>query len=259
MCCTLPAVVTQINAHEPGMIASTVAPGSGIGTLNEGPLHAALKDWYARSGDRTEVPIDGRFVDLVRGDLLIEIQTGTFAGIRHRLERLLTGHRVHLIYPIAHEKWVVRLDDRKEGGVLGRRKSPNRGRVEDAFEELVSIARLLAHERFSVEILLTQEDELRRHEPGRVWRRKGWVIVERRLISVVERHRFDDTDDLQRLLPTTLSAAFTTADLAESLHIPLDLAQKMAYCFREAGVVRVEGKRGNSRVYSRLVAACSGP
>jgi hypothetical protein len=38
-----------------------------IGTLNEGALHAQLKDWYRRPGDRVEQLIDGFVVDLVMG------------------------------------------------------------------------------------------------------------------------------------------------------------------------------------------------
>ena len=51
-----------------------------IGVLNEGHLHAALKDWYARPGDRVEVPVEAYHVDLVRDGLLIEIQTGSFSS-----------------------------------------------------------------------------------------------------------------------------------------------------------------------------------
>ena len=50
-----------------------------IGTLNEGSLHAALKLWYADPGDLVEHPVDGYVIDLVRDDLLIEVQTGGFA------------------------------------------------------------------------------------------------------------------------------------------------------------------------------------
>ena len=39
---------------------------SGIGLLNEKPLHASLKQWYARPGDRFEVPVDGYVIDLSR-------------------------------------------------------------------------------------------------------------------------------------------------------------------------------------------------
>ena len=56
-----------------------------IGTLNENPLHAALKAWYARPGDRIEVPVDGFIVDIVRDDLLVEIQTGNFSAVKEKL------------------------------------------------------------------------------------------------------------------------------------------------------------------------------
>ena len=61
------------------------ATASAIGTLRERPLHASLKRWYARPGDRVEVAVDGYVVDLVRGDLLIEIQTRGFATLRPKL------------------------------------------------------------------------------------------------------------------------------------------------------------------------------
>ena len=55
-----------------------------IGTLNEKSLHAALKEWYAKPEDLIEVPVDGFTVDIVRGDLLIEIQTRNLLTITHR-------------------------------------------------------------------------------------------------------------------------------------------------------------------------------
>jgi hypothetical protein len=61
---------------------------SGIGLLNEKPLHASLKQWYARPGDRFEVPVDGFVIDIVRGRLLIEIQTRNFASTRAKLIKL---------------------------------------------------------------------------------------------------------------------------------------------------------------------------
>jgi hypothetical protein len=38
----------------------------GIGSLNEKPLHAALKEWYARPEDRFEASVDGFVIDVVR-------------------------------------------------------------------------------------------------------------------------------------------------------------------------------------------------
>lgn len=220
-----------------------------IATLREGPLHASLKTWYARPGDRFEVHVAGRQIDIVRGDLLIEIQTGNLAALRRKLEALTEQHPVRVVHPVALEKWILRVEAGTDR-LLSRRKSPRRGKVEDAFRELVSLAKLLARPNLSCEILLTREEELRVHSPGRAWRRRGWVTVERRLLEVVEGRLFRDRRDLRRLLPPILPVPFTTADLSGCLDISSDLAQRMAYCLRHAGVITVEGKRGNARTYS---------
>jgi hypothetical protein len=213
------------------MPASTAAkrpasrPGSSrIGTLNEGPLHAGLKQWYAEPGDRLEVPVDGRQIDLVRGDLLIEIQTASLGSLKAKLRALLTEHRVRLVHPVPVESWIVRTDD--DGEVLGRRKSPKRGRVEDAFRELVGLPWFLGDPNASLELVFVQEEQVRRHAVGRAKRRKGWLILERRLISVVGRRRFEEPEDLLDLLPAELPRPFTTADLAKAAGIRRDLAQK---------------------------------
>ena len=127
----------------------------GIGLLNEKPLHASLKQWYARPGDRLEVPVDGFVIDIVRDDLLIEIQTRNFSSIKSKLNNLVRSHPVRLIYPIVQEKWIVRLATDKGGGVI-RRKSPKRGRLEDLFWELVSIPQLMSNPNFSLEVLMIQ-------------------------------------------------------------------------------------------------------
>ena len=121
-----------------------------IGTLNEGALHAQLKHWCAQPGDRAEQKVGGYVVDLVRGDLLIEVQTGSFAPLRRKLDVLLDSHRVRLVAPVPVSRRIVRVSD--DGEVLSSRRSPKRGRVEDVFARLVSIPALLAHERFEREV-----------------------------------------------------------------------------------------------------------
>ena len=60
-----------------------------IGLLNEKALHASLKQWYARPGDQLEVAVDGFVIDIVRDDLLIEIQTRNFSSIKSKLTNLV--------------------------------------------------------------------------------------------------------------------------------------------------------------------------
>jgi hypothetical protein len=221
-----------------------------ISTFNEGPLHAALKAWYARPDDRLEAEVDGFIIDIVRGPLLIEIQTGSFSGIKDKLITLSQRHPVRLIYPIPREKWLVKLA-REAGAPPKRRKSPKRGRVEDLFQELVSFPELLKRPDFEIEVLFTQEDEVRRYDPRRGWRRRGWVTEERRLLKVVERRRFTTPDEMAALLPGELTETFTTADLADALARSRRLAQKMAYCLRKMGALAPIGKQGRAILYAR--------
>ena len=90
---------------------------SAIGILNEKPLHAALKEWYARPGDQFEVSIDGYVVDIVRDALLIEIQTGNFSSIKRKVHALAALHPLRLVFPIAREKWIVGWQTERRGYV----------------------------------------------------------------------------------------------------------------------------------------------
>jgi hypothetical protein len=221
---------------------------SGIGLINEKPLHASLKQWYARPGDRFEVPV-GRFViDIVRDDLLIEIQTRNFASINSKLRELTRSYEVRLVYPVVQEKWIVR-PATGNGGVTVRRKSPKRGRLEDLFWELVSIPQLLSHPNFSLEVLMIREEEVRRYDGRRKrWRRRGWVTEGRRLVEVVERRLFGNTADWLAFVPDGLQS-FTTKDLATIADTNRDLAQKMAYCLREAKMIELIGRQGRANLY----------
>ena len=220
---------------------------SGIGLLNEKPLHASLKQWYAQPGDRFEVPVDGFVIDIVRDDLLIEIQTRNFSSIKSKLTNLTRTHQVRLIYPIVQEKWIVRSAS-DNGGRAMRRKSPKRGRLEDLFWELVSIPHLLSNRNFSLEVLMIREEEVRRYDGKRAWRRRGWLIEGRRLLEVLDRRVFWESSDWLRFLPDGLES-FTTTDLATGMKTRTELAQKMAYCLREGRMIELIGRRGRANLY----------
>jgi hypothetical protein len=222
-----------------------------IGLMNEGALHAQLKEWYSRPGDRLEQPVGRHVVDVVRGELLIEIQTGGFAPLRRKLDLLAGPYTVRLVAPVAVSRRIVRLSD--EGEVLSARRSPRKGRLEDVFARLVSIPALLCRPEFELEVLLTHQDELRLHRPGRAYRRRGWIVSGRRLVSVESSHRFGAPDDAARLLPAALPELFDTAELAAAAGIDRRLAQQMAYCLRAMGVLDTAGKRGGAVLHRRAV------
>ena len=242
-----------------------------IGLLNEKPLHAALKQWYAQPGDEIEVKVDGYFVDIVQkmhgvrepgarcgpdsgGDsqdiLLVEIQTRNFSAIKRKLTDLVERYPLRLVYPIAQEKWIIKRP-RGDGEPATRRKSPKRGRPVDIFRELVYISELMNVPNFSLEVLLVQEEEVRCYHPRKGWRRRGWITEERHLLAVLERHLFRGGNDLWRLIPDDLPEEFTTADLTHLMKIPKRTAGQMAYCLRKMNLIEQIGKRGRSYLYLR--------
>ena len=221
-----------------------------IGILNEKPLHAALKEWYARPEDKLEAPVDGFTVDILRGDLLIEIQTQNLSRLRRKLGQLLVRRAVRVVYPITREMWIMR-KSRNGRRVLGRRKSPRHGSIESLFEELVSIAQLLAHPNFSLHVVGIQEEQIRYLRNGRNRRRKEWSIQERRLLQVVDQWLFETPRDMMKIIPAELPEPFTTKELSQVTNRPVWLAQKMAYCLRKMGAITAAGKRSRNVLYVR--------
>jgi hypothetical protein len=219
---------------------------TGIGTLREGPLHAALKDWLARPGDRLEVPVSGFVIDLVRSDgELVEIQTGSFSPLRSKMDALLDLHRVRVVHPIPARRRIVRVDP--DGVVLSSRPSPKRPGFTAIFDGLVSFPTLLDHPNLTIELLLCAEDHVRAPSPVR-GRRYTRDPGERRLKEVLERVELRGARDLLGLVPA-LDGEFTTRELAAAMGEPLMLAQRAAACLRALDVLTPCGKRGRAPLY----------
>jgi hypothetical protein len=218
-----------------------------IGEIQEKSLHAALKLYYAQPDDVVEARVDGYFIDIVRGDTLLEIQTRNFAAMKRKLNALLDAHPVRLIHPIAKERWVVRISE--DGEIISRRKSPWRGTVDLLFRELIRFPEMVLHPGFSLEVAFIQEEEIWRDDGRGSWRRKHWSIADRRLLSVLECLTFESPDDFRRLLPESLPDPFTAVELAATRGCATNLAQKMVFCLRRMAVVDVVGKRGQAYLY----------
>jgi hypothetical protein len=230
-------------------LSSSSAPSPHIGTLTERSLHAALKDWYAQSGDEREVKVDGYVIDLVRGDLLIEIQTRGFSPLKRKLAKLTETHQVRLAHPIAAERWIVKMAADGET-LIERRKSPRKGYVEHIFSELVSIPHLIERDNFSLDVLLIREEQVWCQDGRGSWRRKGWSVMDRRLIDVVQQITFRTANEFCALLPPDLPPEFTVKDVARGLHQPENIAGKMMFCLRAMNAVQLVGKKRNAYLYS---------
>jgi hypothetical protein len=219
-----------------------------IGTLRETSLHASLKEWLAQPGDEFEIKVDRYVVDILRQGHVIEIQTGNFGQIRTKVVALLPICPVTLVYPLPLTRWIVRED--AHGHRLARRKSPRRGRIEDLFLDLVNLKGMPWPSNFELQVLLTREERVLRRGEGGSWRRHGWVVVDRRLVSVEGQRTFHSPAELLELLPHTLPAEFTNRELADALECPVRLAQKMTYTLQHLGQLTQVGKRGRAYVFT---------
>ena len=219
-----------------------------IGTLNEGNLHLSLKLFYADDPSQIEQRTNNYVVDVLRQDRIVEIQTRGFGSLRKKLPTLLQNHNVTLVHPIPIRKTIVKST---ESGALTRRLSPKKGIVHDVFEELVFVPTLLDIDGMQLDVVLVHEEEFRNFDKRRGWRRRGWVVAERKLVEVISTHSFGSSKQLLHELFTDLPNQFTTEDLARETRGNRSLAQKAAYFLRESKTIHVVAKRGNTLVYER--------
>ncbi len=220
--------------------------------MNEHSLHSAIKEWYSLPNDRLEVRIDGFIIDILRGDLLIEVQTKNFHGIKGKLSSLAENHQVRLVYPIPERKWIVRITGSSE--LASRRKSPREGRLADLFYELVSIPNLITRENFSLEVLMIEEEEIRCNDGKGSWRRRGVSIKDRKLINVTDRVLFRNEADFLRFLPTSVKRPFTNRSLADLTGTSISLTRRITYCLRKMGVIGMVDNNGRELIFARARA-----
>jgi hypothetical protein len=226
-----------------------ILENSGINIKHEKSLHSSIKQWYAMPGDRLEVKVDKYIIDLVREDSLIEIQTKNFSAIGNKLRELVKYNKVRLVHPIAIEKYIVTMESSEQ--VISRRKSPKKGKLIDLFDELVRIPDLIEEENFTLEILMTKEEEIRCKDGKGSWRRKGISIKDRKLVEVVEKVTFNEKDDFLMFIPKELPHNFTNKDLAKTLKVTVYKARKITYCFRKMNIIKEIGKLRNELIFER--------
>lgn len=198
-----------------------------------------------------EAKVGNFIVDIVRGDLLIEIQTVNFSAIKPKLSQLLSTHKIRLVYPIALQKWIVHRST-TTSELFGRRRSPKRGSVLDVFDELIRIPSLFTNGNLSIEVLMIEMEETWRNDGKGSWRRKGASIEDRKLIRVLESIVFEDKVDFLKVLPKDLIAPFSNRSLAEGLGITDNQSRRITYALRKIGAIAHVGNDRRQMLFDRV-------
>jgi len=220
---------------------------SGIGTLNENSLHAEIINSISQPGDQLEAEVEGYYIDILRENKAIEVQTRNIGKIAKKVLKLAEIIPVEIIFPIQKLKFITKMSS--DGKRLGQRKSPKQGRMTDLFDELVRASNIFDHPSVSFTVLMIEAEEIWKDDGLGSWRRKGWSISERKLIKIFSAQTFHTPEDLLSLLPRSLPSPFTNRQLAEGLRIQPRSAGKITYTLRKMKVLEQVGKHGNSYLF----------
>ena len=221
-----------------------------IGTRRESSLHRALK--FAYAGRRTEREAAGFVADGISAEgEFIEVQTGSFAPLKHKVPELVKLGRLRIVYPVVIAKYIEVYSS--NGKREYRRKSPRRGNPWDLFNALVYAPELPLTRGLAVELVLLDASEQRIRDGKGSWRRKGLSIKDHQLLAVHERICLEKLADYLRFVPFTRAEFFTSASLGEKAGIRRELAQKTLYVLLRLGIIEKTGKERNALVY-RIIA-----
>jgi hypothetical protein len=236
-------------------VTELVAEHSGINLYAEQSLHAQLKSYLAGPGDRLEVRVEGKVVDLVRASgELVEVQTGNLGKIVPKVLALAaSGRSVRVVHPVAAEREIRRLDPKTEE-LVSTRRSPKRGDLFSVFDELVKAPGLIASRNVTLEVLLVRTAEIKTRDGSGSWRKRGDRVVDRELVEVLSSRSFRTRGQWLALIPKSLAPPWSSSTLGEALGISADRARKVLYCLAKAGLLVEAGKDGRRKTYERAEA-----
>ncbi|MDR0558269.1 MAG: hypothetical protein LBG43_10490 [Treponema sp.] len=226
----------------------------------ESALHHALKIQYAGVDGKTEAAVKcgGReggvrtyICDGVTGaGEIIEVQTGSFAPLKEKMQALSREYRVRVIHPIVLRKHIELY--KEDGAVVRARKSPAAGGKWDVFKALVHGWEIAALDNVCIELAFVDIAETRIDDGRGSWRRKGVSIADKRLLAFRASIALRKKADYLQFAPFAPEERWTAADLARSAKIRLPLAQKTVFVLTKLNVIARIGKKGVAWVYSHF-------
>ena len=225
---------------------------SGIGTLSEKALHAALKAYYEPDAESREIALGSFVADIVGEDGIIEIQTRGFERLREKLDAFLEFTRVTVVYPIVKQRWLCWVDP-ETGEVTPKKKSPKKEIPFDVFPELYKLKKQMQHPNFTLRLAVLESTDykyLDGYGAQRKIRASRGERVPDELLDEIDLH---DSEDYLTLLPENLEEPFTTKMLAKAVKRPVSHAQAAVNVLYTVGALERVGREKNTYLYRRKV------
>ena len=223
---------------------------SGIGTLSEKALHAALKAYYEPDIESREVSLGGYVADIVGEDGIIEIQTRGFDRLRDKLDAFLEFTRVTVVYPIVQQRWLCWIDP-ETGEVSPKKKSPKKQIPFDVFPELYKLKKQMQHPNFTLRLALLESTDYRYLDGYGQQRKIRSTRGERIPDALLGELDLHSPMDYLALLPEAIGEPFTTKTLAKAVKRPVAHAQTAVNVLYTIGVLERVGKEKSSYLYKK--------
>ena len=225
--------------------------GGNINTYNEKRLHFVLKKFCEEDETCHEVSVGPYIADVLHGNEIIEVQTGSFAPMRDKLRYYLdkTDFRICVVKPIPHIKWTVWID-KKSGDISPRKKSPRKFLPKDFLRDWYYLSDFLSNDRFEVKFFLLEEEEYRLCGSS-VNKKRGSRCYERIPLSLIDVCTYSKQDDYLEFLPERLPQNFTAKEYAKAAKTRGYATYSALKILTSLGFIEKGEKEGRSIIYPR--------
>ncbi len=221
----------------------------GIGTLCEKRLHKILKKYTEENEANHEIKVGTYVADILSGNMITEIQTGSFRPLREKINYYLenTPYDITVVRPLPYKKTVCTVD-RESGELISRRVSPRKTTPRDTLRDWYYLADFLNNPRFTLRFLLLEEDEYRttRKNP-----RKGRETekYERIPTAILSEELYEYPSDYVKFIPNGLPHEFTASEFGKKAKLRGYAIYSALNILISVGLVEKGEKKGRSYVY----------
>ena len=220
-----------------------------INTYNESDLHKSLKEYFCPKNGKTEQPLLGSICDILCNDgKIIEIQTSNLSALRLKLEKLLSEHKVEIIYPIAQNSYISVLN--KDGTIKYRRKSPKHGIFFQIFKELSVLYHLIDNKNLSFKLVYISSEIIKTDTGPKKSRFDRPGVINKKLIQIHSTEDYKNMRTICKKVLDLLPEEFTNQDL-KTLGAK-KYASYTSWFFKKTGIIKASGKRDRFILYKKI-------
>lgn len=233
------------------IVLDDVKLSDGIGTLSEKTVHAVLKYFYCPDKSCHEKRICRYIADIYTGSEIIEIQTRNFNKLTKKLEAYLPEHKVCVVYPLAHDKW-LRWVNPETGEISPKRKCPKRSNPYNILRELYSIRDYLKAPNLSFQIVLLDMEEYRLLDGYSKDKKKGATKCDCFPLELVDKIVLSDLASYKYFIPDKLPKNFCAEDYKKLSHLTQRNTWYALQVLISLGFIKQTDKLGKKFIYTIL-------